>query len=426
MRKAGRSMSLSGLEVLVAEDESTSARIIVRALSKYGARVEVALSGRAALMKFSERHFPLVITDINMPGMNGLELASRIKALDQNTLIIATTIVDDPHYLIKALELGFSDYILKPYSIKKLLLAVERCIEVIAVKRELENERNRFKTVLESLSDGITIKDLDFRVLYQNKSMIKIFGHRLGTACYESFGLNGPCEDCPTVLALQDGMSHSACRVFQRNETTFTIETSASLLRDADGEVSGVVEIIRDVSERTKNEEIIREMAFHDPLTGLANRRLFEDRLEQTIAKAQRHGTKFGLLCLDLDNFKTINDSMGHEAGDMVLVETGERIRSCCKRDLDTISRQGGDEFSIIIDDFGTREQLAAIAEKLINCLSHPIDLSDSTVQVTISIGISVYPANGTNLKELEIAADQAMYAAKKAGRNTFCFWELQ
>jgi diguanylate cyclase (GGDEF)-like protein len=112
--------------------------------------------------------------------------------------------------------------------------------------------------------------------------------------------------------------------------------------------------------------------------------------------------------------------------GDQVLVEAGKRIKACCKRDLDTIGRQGGDEFSIIIADCGGRHQLTDIAEKLLLQLSQPIQVEDNLLQVTVSIGISVYSQNGTEIKELEIASDRAMYAAKKARRNAYCFWELR
>jgi diguanylate cyclase (GGDEF)-like protein len=184
------------------------------------------------------------------------------------------------------------------------------------------------------------------------------------------------------------------------------------------------VEIIRDVSERVENENRIREMAFHDPLTGLANRRLFQDRLEQAIATSQRYNMHFGLLTLDLDNFKDINDCYGHEAGDKVLREAADRIRACCKRDLDTISRMGGDEFCVICADCNDREQLAVISQELLNQFELPFQLGDALVEVTTSIGISMFPVNGTEAKELEIASDRAMYAAKKAGRNTCRFWE--
>jgi diguanylate cyclase len=134
---------------------------------------------------------------------------------------------------------------------------------------------------------------------------------------------------------------------------------------------------------------------------------------------------QFGLLTLDLDYFKCVNDTFGHEAGDQVLLEAAERIKTCCKRDLDTISRQGGDEFCIIFTDCGGREQLTAIAEKLLEQFARPFQLADARTEVTTSIGISIFPDNGSVMKELEIASDRAMYAAKKAGRNTYRFWEL-
>jgi diguanylate cyclase (GGDEF)-like protein len=129
---------------------------------------------------------------------------------------------------------------------------------------------------------------------------------------------------------------------------------------------------------------------------------------------------KFGLLYLDLDHFKEINDTFGHEAGDQVLMEAAERIRACCKRDLDTISRQGGDEFCIIFTDCEGREQLTAVAEKLLLQFARPFRLADSLATVTTSIGISIFPDDGSIMKELEIASDRAMYAAKRAGRNTY------
>jgi diguanylate cyclase (GGDEF)-like protein len=223
---------------------------------------------------------------------------------------------------------------------------------------------------------------------------------------------------------MADGLSHSECRTHSINGKPITIESTASILKNSRGQITGTVEILRDVSERVHAEQVMRDMAFHDHLTGLANRRLFEDRLEQAIATSRRHGTQFGLLTLDLDHFKEINDTFGHEAGDQVLQEAAERIRSCCKRDLDTISRQGGDEFCIIINDCKGRDELTLIAEKLLEQLAGPFLIEDGPVQVTTSIGVSMFPDNGQVLKELEIASDRAMYAAKKAGRNTYCFWE--
>jgi diguanylate cyclase (GGDEF)-like protein/PAS domain S-box-containing protein len=397
--------------------------LLSRVLAKCGADSDTAANGHEALALFEEKRHPVIVTDICMPGMDGFELVERIRQIDNNAQIIATSANRETDCLISAIELGLNDYFLKPLEVNKLLWGIKRCAGTIADRKRLEDEQQKFRTVVESIGEGIAIKDLDYRIVYQNRAMTEMFGNRVGAACHEIFNLESPCQDCPTILALEDGQTHSSCRSYQLNDTTLHIESTVSLLRDSRGIVTGTVEIIRDISERITNEQTIRNLAFHDSLTGLANRRLFEDRLEQAIAKSRRYGVKFGLLTLDLDNFKNINDTFGHKAGDHVLVEAAERIKSCCKRDLDTISRHGGDEFCIIFTDCGSREQLTAVAEKLLAQFARPFQLGDVLAEVTTSIGISVFPDNGSVMKELEIASDRAMYAAKKAGRNTYFFW---
>lgn len=422
--KLAPDINLHGLRVLIVEDDPASAMLLARMLTKCGAVFDTAANGNEALALFEEKRHPIIVTDICMPGMDGLELVKRIRHLDKNTQIIATSANRETDCLITAIELGFNDYFLKPIEVEKLLWGIKRCAETVADKRRLEDEQQKFRTVVECLGEGLAIKDLDYRILYQNRAMTELFGDRVGSPCYEIFNFETPCPDCPTILALKDGRTHSSCRSCQFDGTTLYIESTASLLKDSRGMVTGIVEIIRDISERINNEQTIRDLAFHDPLTGLANRRLFEDRLEQAIAKSRRYGEPFGLLTLDLDYFKNVNDTFGHQAGDQVLLEAAERIKTCCKRDLDTIGRHGGDEFCIIFTDCGGREQLTAVAEKLLQQFAKPFQLTDAQAKVTTSIGISIFPDNGSVMKELEIASDRAMYAAKKAGRNTYCFWK--
>ena len=424
MTTATLNIDLNGLDVLVVEDDAVSALLVSRALSKYGAWVETASNGSEALARLEEKRYPVIVTDICMPGMSGLELVERVRQLDKNAQIIAISANSETDCLISAIELGFNDYLLKPFEFEKLMWAIKRCAETFADRQRLEDEREKFRTVVESLGEGISIKDLEYRIRYQNKVMTEMFGDMTGSTCYGIFGFEAPCHHCPTILALEDGLAHTSCRDYQVRGATLHIESTASVISDARGTVIGTVEITRDISERKRNEQLIREMAFLDPLTGLSNRRLFEDRLDQAIAKSRRYGIQFGLLTLDLDNFKGVNDSFGHEAGDQVLREAADRIRACCKRDLDTISRKGGDEFCVIITGCEGKEQLSAIAEQLLLRFTQPFQLADILVGVTTSIGISMFPDNGTEMKELEIASDRAMYAAKKAGRNTFRFWE--
>ncbi|MBK5274384.1 MAG: diguanylate cyclase [Desulfuromonadales bacterium] len=424
MIKAALDINLSDLDVLVVEDDPISLLLVSRTLSQYGARVKTATNGSAGLRMFEQHRFPIIITDIYMPGMSGLDLVGRIKALNQDTQIIAISASSETDCLVSAIELGFSDYFIKPVKIEKLLWSVKKCVDVVNSRQRLEDERNKFKVMVDSMGEGVSINDLDYRIQYQNRALIEMIGDRIGSYCYEVFGNNEPCQDCPTILALKDGQRHLSCRSFTFNESTIHVESTASLLRNSRGVVTGTVEIIRDISERIENEKHIREQAFLDPLTGLANRRLFEDRLDQAIAKSRRYGTQFALLILDLDHFKDVNDTLGHDPGDQVLREAADRIRACCKRDLDTISRLGGDEFCIICADCGDREQLSVIAHQLLSEFARPFQLGESQITVTASLGISTFPDNGTEAEELEITADRAMYAAKKAGRNTYRYWE--
>lgn len=417
-------INLLGLRVLIVEDDADSSMLLSRMLAICGAASDTAANGTEALALFEEKRHPVIVTDICMPVMDGFELVERVRRIDKNTQIIATSANRETDRLISAIGLGFNDYFLKPFEAEKLLWAIKRCAETIGDRKRLEDEQQKFRTVVECLGEGIALKDLDYRVVYQNRALTEMFGDWVGSACYNIFGLDNICQECPTVLALNNGKTHHASRSCQINGETIDIESTASVIRDTRGTVTGTVEIIRDISERIQTEQTIRDLAFRDPLTGLANRRLFQDHLEQVIAKSRRYKMQFGLLTLDLDNFKKINDTLGHEAGDEVLLEAAERIKACCKRDLDTISRQGGDEFCIIFTDCGSREQLSSVAEKLLTMFARPFLLPDGPVEVTTSIGISIFPDNGSEMKELEIASDRAMYAAKKAGRNTYRFWE--
>jgi diguanylate cyclase (GGDEF)-like protein len=410
---------LSGLDILVVEDDHASAIVTSRILIKHGAHVEIAVNGREALEKFEQRHVPLVVTDINMPGMSGIELARMIKELDPKVQFIATSANRDTYCLVSAIKLGFSDYLLKPFEFESLLLAVKRCNDVRIAQKQLADEQGKFHDVVECLGEGIVIKDLNSLIIYQNKALTEMFGDFTGSHCYKMFGYLVPCPECPTTVTLQDGQHHSACKIRVRNGEPFHIESTSSLLKDSLGVVTGTISIIHDVSERVKQEKTIHNMAFHDQLTGLSNRRLFEDRLGQAIAKFHRYGTKFGLLYLDLDNFKVINDTFGHETGDEVLIESSERIRSCCKRDEDTVSRQGGDEFCIIAN-CQEQKYLEEIAKHLLLAFSIPFRIGRVDITVTTSIGISLFPDGGTTPKSIEASADRAMYCAKRSGRNRY------
>jgi diguanylate cyclase (GGDEF)-like protein/PAS domain S-box-containing protein len=176
------------------------------------------------------------------------------------------------------------------------------------------------------------------------------------------------------------------------------------------------------VIQHYRAEEKINFMAFHDALTGLPNRRLFDQRVEHALERTNKHHTNFGLLYIDLDRFKVINDSLGHNVGDMLLIEVSQKLKRCMRK-VDTFSRQGGDEFTILLEGV-SKNEAAEIAERIIRTLSKPFVINGNEIFVTPSIGISLHPVDGTDKDELLSKADMAMYQAKKRGRNNFQFYD--
>ena len=205
------------------------------------------------------------------------------------------------------------------------------------------------------------------------------------------------------------------------NSITWTI-IEASVLFDSKGEVYGYMGAISDITDLKNAQLQMENLAFYDPLTSLSNRRLFKDRLSKAVAESKRRGTFIALLYLDLDQFKRINDSLGHDAGDQLLVEFAIRLQDCV-RESDTVSRIGGDEFTVLLTDIDSSHGVHSIAEKILISLSRPVMLNNQEVINTVSIGITVAPSDGDDDISLLRNADLAMYQAKAKGRNNFQFF---
>jgi len=209
----------------------------------------------------------------------------------------------------------------------------------------------------------------------------------------------------------------------RKDGTVYPKYLSISVVRNEAGEATHYSGIFYDGSERKTVEERLDRLAHYDALTGLPNRSLLMDRLEQSAERANRHGKRVGVLYLDLDHFKQVNDTLGHAAGDTLLKEMAVRMKSCI-RAVDTVARLGGDEFVVLVPDIESRDDLAPVAAKIVESLAPPCSIEGRAVVTLASIGISVYPDDGTDVHDVIRHADAAMYQVKQAGRGSYRFYD--
>ena len=225
-----------------------------------------------------------------------------------------------------------------------------------------------------------------------------------------------------TDLLNNNGGTRSSNENITKDGRTILCEWYNTPLVDQDGEVIGVASLVDDITERKMSEDMIWKQANYDTITGLPNRNMFHDRLAQEILKADRDKRPLALLLIDLDQFKEVNDTLGHDTGDLLLQEAGRRI-SDCVRNSDTVARLGGDEFTIILSELNDNSHIEDIAQKINSELEDVFQLGDEVVHISGSIGIALYPNDASDIDTLLKNSDQAMYAAKNNGRKCFSFF---
>jgi diguanylate cyclase (GGDEF)-like protein/PAS domain S-box-containing protein len=304
------------------------------------------------------------------------------------------------------------------------LLTVRENVRLLADHAARQNEA-RFRSLVQHSSDVIIVTRTDATVRFVSPSATRVFGYDPAAMVRQSLtDLLHPEDRERALVFFRDATQTPGVtgpvewRFRQPDGSWLNAEILATNLLH-DSTVKGIVLNTRDVSERRRLEEQLIHQAFHDPLTGLANRALFRDRVSHALALAQRRGSPVTVLFLDLDDFKTVNDSLGHAEGDRLLIAAAERFLACA-RSADTVARLGGDEFAILIEGADGREGLP---ERLSAAMSHPFSLSGNQVRVTASIGVASANANDT-ADDLLRNADMAMYAAKRHGKGRAATYE--
>jgi diguanylate cyclase (GGDEF)-like protein/PAS domain S-box-containing protein len=305
---------------------------------------------------------------------------------------------------------------------------LQSIVRDITERKRAEAEMKKLSSAVEQTADSVLITDVNGIIEYVNPAFEQATGYAAAEAIGQTPRLvkSGQHDQdfykklWATILAGEVFRAVIANR--RRDGTVYYEEKTITPIRDENRRITHFVSTGKDITERMQSQQRLQFLAYHDVLTGLPNRTLFLDRLEHALQRAPRGPRSVAVLGLDVDRFKIINDTLGHDVGDRLLRTLAERLKSCV-READTVARLSGDEFAILLEDLGTTDDVVRVARKILQAFSSPFNLGERELFVTTSIGVSIYPEDGKNANDLLKSADTAMYRAKEAGRNTYQFY---
>jgi diguanylate cyclase (GGDEF)-like protein/PAS domain S-box-containing protein len=434
------------IRILIVDDDVPLRRTFPQILAKPGRTFEACGTVADGIALLSHAVYDLILLDYRLPDATGLALLDWLVEQGREEAVIIISGENDIDAVICALRRGADDYVRKPYHIAQLQRAVESALHKAALEQANRAMGQRLKAserlhryLVESSPDLIFTLDAEGRFSYLNPRVKPLLGFERGSLMRRPFTTLVMPEDVDRICGLlslpstMPGESFNVELRLRRNRSDSTVVESDSVTVSLTGipmisqqgerRLIGLYGVARDISERKRAEEIISFQAYHDQLTHLPNRVLFKDRLELAIAQAQRRTGALAVMFVDVDRFKLVNDTYGHAEGDLLLRAVASRLSSSLRRG-DTLARLGGDEFTVLLPDINQPEDAETIARKIVGALSEPIKLSHSEFRATVSIGIALFPRDGTTAEDLTRHADIAMYQVKRSGKNAFRFFD--
>ena len=443
-------------KILVAEDENTASHYLNQTLSRMGYEITgVVTTGEDVIENVAENPPDLILMDITLGGtIDGICATEKIHALCDIPVIYITASNDDDIF-DRAKRTEPYAYLVKPYEIYQLQSTIEIALSKHTYEKRLKESENRYRTIFEVSDNAMMLVDEKAGIIMVNEQFENLTGYpkesveqlknwtdffddderiklekRLHQVKNETTGIQHHFEILLTDKNRNTKVAYTNVKKFPATNMYIISMNDISELKLAENEIRMLNSELKKANQGLNQEILLRERVekqlrykvTHDHLTGLPNRVLLFDRLHQAFAFEERHNTLIALMILDLDNFKSINDTLGHLSGDILLKKIALGLQKCM-RQYDTVGRLGGDEFVIIVNDAHTIQDIIAFAEKVQGIFQEPFDVLGKQLYVTTSIGVAVFPLHGSSIELLLRKADMAMYVAKREGRNTFRFF---
>ena len=432
--------------ILVVDDDAGGRRLTRATLSKAGFHVIEAADGHLALEQLRAGLPELVLMDVSMPVMDGFTACEALRRLPggERVPVVMMTGLDDVESIDRAFQVGATDFITKPINWTILAHRVRYMLRASAAINDLDLSQRRLSNAQRIGEMGDWEWDLRSDRVLPSEQALRIFGHanlaqglnfeqfvahlhpddlpRLRDACARAVG---PCDNF--------SIDHRICDA--QGQVRHVRQQVEVVDRDESGLPLRLAGAVHDITRRREAEEQIRRLAYYDPLTGLPNRLLFTEQLHHAIHHAERNHQQLAIMFVDLDHFKRVNDTLGHGAGDELLRLVSGRLSASLRShdmvgrlegevEASSIARLGGDEFIVMLSGMHRPADAASVARRLVDALAEPVVVGGTEIFVGSSVGIAMYPNDGSDIDTLLMNADTAMYRAKEAGRGGFQFYD--
>ena len=426
-------------KILIVDDNRNNRLSLRTILKGVDAELDEADNGFDALSLAMNDDYALILLDALMPVMDGFEVCERLRGnprTAETPVIFLTAAYKDIQDNIRGYVAGATDYLAKPVDDHVLKAKVQVFLRLYTQQRALQeaNAELRIAAIAFETQEGITVTTPEAVILRVNRAFSELTGYSAEEAIGKTPALlkSGRHDEAfyhhMWETLGREGYWQGEIWNRRKNGEIYPEWLTITAVLDPEGRTTHYVAVFSDITQRKEAEDQILQLAFYDPLTQLPNRRLLMDRLSQARLAGARSRNFSAMLFLDLDQFKTLNDTRGHDVGDLLLIEVAQRLNTCV-REVDTVGRLGGDEFMVILRELGTNAAVAAanartVGEKIRASLSRTYVLNRCECRITASIGICLFRGDDTSAEDLLKHADTAMYGAKNAGRNTLRFFD--